>query len=455
MSRRLRACAVALAAALLPLPALLPAVPAQAAGAVHETGTTSNGSWVLDAPAAFNGTVLVWSHGYTFTPVGAANAPSAAVRDALLGQGFALVGSSYAGGGAGWATTQGVAAGAEAIGIARRTLGADKVRRVYAWGNSLGGLITETLAEARSGLVDGVAPMCGVLAGTNKNLDLALDVAVAVKVFFYPRLELTGYASAAEAQDNVDAAMTAILGRLADPAKQPGTAARLLGLTALTGASSKTKDFSGAGTTSAVSAAVETVQTALTYGTVGRYDIEQRVGGNPSTNTAVDYRNRADDTAVARFTSLGFSANLLRAYAQTIQTYGERVARKKKARKAAYALGNPLGRLADPTLTMHTQYDPLVLLQNEAVFQDRVAAAGAAGLLHQLWVSPPATYPDGSPSKSDDGAPYGAGHCNFSTAQYVTVVQTLDRWVTSGSYTAPTETGGLRTSLPVPAWPAH
>ena len=46
-----------------------------------------------------------------------------------------------------------------------------------------------------------------MLAGTNKNLDLALDVAVAVSRFFYPKLKLTGYASAAEAQANVDAAM--------------------------------------------------------------------------------------------------------------------------------------------------------------------------------------------------------------------------------------------------------
>ncbi len=455
MSRRPRACAVVLAAVLLPLPSVLQALPAQAAEPVHATGTTANGSWVLDAPAAFNGTVLVWSHGYTFTPVDGSNAPSAAVRDALLGQGFALIGSSYAGGGAGWATKQGVAAGVEAVGIAKSRLGAGAVKRVYVWGNSLGGLITQTLAEQDPSLVDGVAPLCGVLAGTNKNLDLALDVAVAVKTFFYPKLKLSGYDSSAEAQDNVDAAMKVILGRLADSSKQPGTAARLLGITALTAASSRTKDFSGAGLTSSVSAAVETLQTALTYGTVGRYDIEQRVGGNPSSNIGVDYRHRVTDAAIARFTSFGFSAGLLKAYAQTIQTYGKRVAPSKPARKAAYALGNPLGTLSDPTVTLHTQYDPLVILQNEAVFQDRVANAGASGLLHQLWVVPPATYPDGSPSKSDDGAPYGAGHCNFSAAQYLTVVQTLDQWVTSGTYTPPAESGGLRTSLSVPVWPAH
>lgn len=455
MPRRPRAWTLALVAALLPLPSVLPAGPASAAEPLHATGTTANGEWVLDAPASFNGTLLVWSHGYTFTPVPGGNAPSPATRDALLARGYALIGSSYAGGGAGWAVPQGVRAGVEAVGIARSRLGASAVQRVYAWGNSLGGLITQTLAESQPGLVDGVAPLCGVLAGTNKNLDLALDVATAVTVFFYPALKLTGYSSAAEAQDNVDAAMKVILTRLADPSKQPGTAARLLGITALTAASSKTRDFSGSGLTSSVAAAVETLQTALTYSTVGRYDIESRVGGNPSTNVGVDYRNRVTGAALVRFTGFGFSAGLLKAYAQTIQTYGKRVTATKAARKRAYGLGNPTGRLSDPTVTMHTQYDPLVIVQNEAVFTDRVGKAGSAALLHQLWVSPPASYADGSPSVSTDGAPYGAGHCNFSTDQYVTVVRTLDSWVTSGSYAAPAETGGLRTSLAVPVWPAH
>ena len=125
-----------------------------------------------------------------------------------------------------------------------------------------------------------------------------------------------------------------------------------------------------------MAAAVETLQTALTYGTVGRYDIEQRVDGNPSTNVKVDYRNRGTPVPIERFTAYGFSPGLLNAYAQTIQTYGARVTAKKSARHAAYGLGSPTGVLSDPTVTMYTQYDPLVILQNEAVFSDKVTKAG-------------------------------------------------------------------------------
>ena len=259
---------------------------------------------MLDAPAAFNGTLLVWSHGYTFTPVGASNAPTAAVREALLAQGFGLIGSSYADGGAGWVTTQGVRAGVEAIGIAKKRLGASKVTRVYAWGNSLGGLITQTLAESRPGLVDGVAPLCGVLAGTNRNLDLALDVAVGVKQFFYPKLRLRGFASRAQAEAHFAAASAAVLRQLADPATQAGATGRVLGLAALSGTSARTVKYNGVGTTSAVGGATESLLTALNYATVGRYDIEQRVGGNPSTNIGTDYRERVTSAALTRFTGL-------------------------------------------------------------------------------------------------------------------------------------------------------
>src|SRR4051812_13651777 len=185
--RSMRVAIVALC--LVVMTPLVAAAPASAETG-HFTGRTANGQWVVDVPQHFNGTLLLWSHGYTFTRVGASDAPSAATRDGLLEEGYALAGSSYAGGGAGWAVNQGVRAGVELISIAKAKVGTGRVERVYAWGNSLGGLITETLAQRHPGLVSGVAPLCGVLAGTNRNLDLALDVEVAVKALFYPNLRL-------------------------------------------------------------------------------------------------------------------------------------------------------------------------------------------------------------------------------------------------------------------------
>ena len=237
-------------------------------------------------------------------------------------------------------------------------------------------------------------------------------------------MRLRGFASREAAQTTFAAATAKILAALGDPATQTGASGRVLGLAALVGASARTAKSNGVGTTSSVAAATESLLTAVNYATVGRYDIEQRVGGNPSSNIGTDYRKRVTPSAVERFTSFGFGEGLLASYAQTLQTYGKRVRADAGARRAAAALGNPTGDLADPTVTMHTVYDPLVIVQNERLFTRRVAAHGDSARLLQLYVQPPAYA---------TAAPYGAGHCNFATDQYVGVVNALDGWVSSGS----------------------
>ena len=114
----------------------------------------------------------------------------------LLDEGYALAASAFKTNG--WDVLDAVAAD-EAL----HTFFVDKVGkpdRVYVWGDSLGGLITETLAEKHPEWVSGAAPLCGVLGGTNLNLDIALDVAYAVKTLIDPELKLTGFASNDEAR---------------------------------------------------------------------------------------------------------------------------------------------------------------------------------------------------------------------------------------------------------------
>jgi hypothetical protein len=165
------------------------------------------------------------------------------------------------------------------------------------------------------------------------------------------------------------------------------------------------------------------VFTALNYGTLGRYDIEQRVGGNPSTNVGTDYTARVTSAAAERFTAFGFGPGLLKSFAQNLQTYGARVTADPAARQAASRLGNPSGELSDRTVTMHTVFDPLVLVQNERVFAQRVAKKDDNRRLLQLYIQPPSY---------TSAAPYGAGHCNFATEQYVAALRALDSWVTTG-----------------------
>ena len=94
--------------------------------------------------------------------------------------------------------------------------------------------------------------------------------------------------------------------------------------------------------------------------------------------------------------------------------------------------GNPSGEIHSPTITMHTKSDPLVIVQNESLFEERynaaVAANKASGGLVQLYTVAPTTYPE------DSGAPYGAGHCNFTNQSRIAVIDLLNRWVRNGVY---------------------
>ncbi len=290
------------------------------------------------------------------------------------------------------------------------------------WGDSLGGLITQTLAEKHPEWVSGAAPLCGVLAGSNMNLDLALDVAYAVKTLIYPDLKLTGFASHEEAVQNWQGAFEAITEAGGDT--KNGVPAILL-TAALVDAPTKTRTYDGSTIESQVRARAESILTALGYGTYGRYEIEQRVGGNASGNDQADYSARVseEERSLIELVSAGATDKLLDKL-----DAGERVTADETARAEFDTMGNPSGKLKDPTITLHTTADPLVLVQNESVFRQRVySAKGRTGDLVQLYTLPPATY------SADTGAPYGAGHCNFTTEERLAVVTLLDSWVREGT----------------------
>ena len=82
--------AVLAVAAALAVPATVPAAVSAAPSAGHVTGTLPDGAtWIADVPAQWNGTLLLYSHG--FGPLIAADAPDPATQAALLARGYAIV----------------------------------------------------------------------------------------------------------------------------------------------------------------------------------------------------------------------------------------------------------------------------------------------------------------------------------------------------------------------------
>lgn len=404
------------------------------------TGELEGAPYEILMPEKWNGTLLLYSHGYrpaepfpptfeaverTPVPVPGWEASERELGQALLDRGYALAGSAYASNG--WAVEDGVRAGEQLYDFFAANVGTPS--RVYVWGDSLGGLITQTLAERHPEWVSGSAPLCGVLAGLVPNLDLAFDASYAVRELVYPEMRLSGYDSYADAVMNWEGAASRVIQGARD--QDTDAIARILAVAAVVDAPAKTARFDGSSITSTVSGTVEALLTALAYSTVARQEIEERFGGNVSGNESVDYAARISDEERATIDALGGEGATDRFIA--LLEEGERTVADPAARAAALERGgHPTGAVQDPTITMHTAHDPLVIAQNSTVFRERYDGAVERGDVRadllQLYTVPPAAY---SP---DEGAPYGAGHCNFTPESRVAVIELLDRWVREGTF---------------------
>jgi hypothetical protein len=230
----------------------------------------------------------------------------------------------------------------------------------------------------------------------------------------------------------------------------PEGAARVLLVAALVDAPTQTSRFDGATTVSRISAAVEAILTGLGYGTYGRYEIEQRLSGDPS-ELGRDLPSRIGTSERQLVDLVGGPGSTDRLLAEV--TDGARPQPDAASRAEASELGEPTGEIRVPTITLHTTADPLVLVQNESLFAARVRAANRQGRLLQLYVTPPKTF--------STPAPYGAGHCNFTDQQRLTTIELLDTWVrtrqrpsATGVHAAISGVPGMDAGYLPPAWPS-
>jgi hypothetical protein len=388
-------------------------------------GTLGGARYQIRLPASWNGTLLLYSHAYRPAdpwPKGVAVSPHAAgtvaptpvLADRLLELGYALAGSDWSSDG--YAPKEGITAGAELYEYFRKNIAPPK--RTYVWGESIGANVSEVLAE-RYDWVSGAAPMCGFLAGANPNFDLWLDLSFAIKVLLDPSVKIGGYTSYADAlaawKKMGAASKAAISGG-------PKQIARLLLVSALANQIQKSRRADATSNVqSRVQAGIDLINDFLAGGTLARYELEQRVGGQPSTNVETNYAARvsAQERNEINVYSPGSVDKDL-----AILKKARKIVADPGARSAAGRLDDPSGKLRVPTVTLHTAADSVAVVQNESAFSHRALRTNQrSGDLMQVFTVPPATY---------GIAPYGVGHCNFTTDEQLGVLTNLDRWVRSG-----------------------
>lgn len=342
------------------------------------------------------------------------------IADVMLQAGYAVAGAAP--GQDGWTVRSQIVAAEELYQYFVENV-ADP-NRVYAWGESIGGLTSVRLAELHPEWISGAAALCAPLSGPVPSFDLALDTGFAVRELLLPESKIIGFTSMAEAQATRDEAVAAVNRAADNGAKGEAT---VLFLASLVGLPLQTQTESGGTRASQVSAAAEGVARLLDQNTTQRYLFEQQVGGNPSGNSSTDYEARISQERREEIDAVS-RGSAERLYRKLLA--GQRVIADTEAMRAAAVQGELVGDLKVPVLTLHNTSDPVYIVQNQSWYSGRVGTFGPdiRANLVDLFAVPPAFY------SADDPAPEGAGNCNFEPRSLVGMVIQLDLWVRRGFY---------------------
>jgi pimeloyl-ACP methyl ester carboxylesterase len=425
MTRR-RRLAVVCALALGVGTAALGAGPANvfASGARTINGTLRDGAtYLIQVPANWNGTLVLYSHGYVVP--GSPN-PAMDVGDPLtgawlLGNGYALAGSSYAT--TGWAVQQAIPDQLDTLNAFDRRVGTPV--RTIAWGHSLGGMITAALLQVAPDRFAAALPMCGVVAGGVGTWNVALDSAFAIQQLLAPTAGLQ-VVDITNPPANLDIAEAVLAGAQATAAGRARIAlASALGdIPGWFDPSSPEPAPSDYVTQEANQFLWET-EVDGPFAFELRAELEARAGGNVSWTTGVNFTYQIKTSSdYAEVKALYAAAGLnLDADIAALQS-ATPIARDPSAVRylTKYIVFN--GDLDRPVLTLHTTGDGLVVNQDEQAYRNVAQDAGDGQMLREGYVS-------------------RAGHCTFTPAETIAAFQTLIHRVNTGTWGSSTSAARL------------
>ena len=459
-------------------------------------GLTSDGApYSMMVPANFGGTVALYSHGYRYNidiPVGipliggykVTNTPepvpggNAEVAQYLFSQGVAVVGSGFAR--QGWNADSAIKTNIELIGLFKAQF--PKTTKVVAWGSSLGGFITQALAEKYPNLISAAAPMC--MAGNlDAELEMAGDFVWGLKTLFDPTIKGGNYSAGAvgngEAVTDIVKIFT-VMGKLqaslatnawpdtssatgkalAAGGVPPRSALLLLGL--MSGVPTQSAHFDSirgpAGALyltfplalSPALAVLENGTNAAILAVLATQDVELQAGGPIFDNTKTNYASRIENERIIFNAALSGNAviDALLGALSAANPGAPRAVGNAAAMAKLQTLQSNSGKINVPTILMTGVADPItpagasqrvVDAYAEQIAAEKLAAFAAykstksyvapVNKLLMLWNTTPSkgytTFDAaGSPIASTPAAT-GTNHCNFTSAQLVLVAKSL------------------------------
>ena len=501
------AAAALVATAVVGIPSTAQAADPQCATAKFVTqcaGVGSDGApYLFIAAANFNGTVFVWSHGIrpainipaTLAPAGPYTITNAAepgpltmegdmsVVNALVAQGYGVAGSGFSR--QSLNVKEALAANVELIGAFKKKFPTTK--KVIAWGQSLGALHSQKLAETNPDLVDGVVLGCPAANPNDALVAYFGDALWGLKALFDPSIKVGGYSTdpvkrQQEQLENIGKVLvllSKLSGGLAsgawpDTASPAGKALQAAGIPSrsalltvglMAGIPTRSKHVDG---TSGPAGAAETYPLAVApavailenMGTVGvagtllMADGELLAGGKVFDNSKTDYAARiAADRDIYSFALSGNSAvdGIIAALAATPRETADAAA----VAKIPSIIGIK-GDIAKPTVMMAAEsdeYTPASIAQwyidgygaKFAAAKDAAIAAAKksrdykvpVNQLVALWAKTAPKYSKFTSAGTPDlsaavGA--GTGHCLYSSAQWLLAAKMAAGAVATGKF---------------------
>ncbi|MGW2631664.1 alpha/beta hydrolase [Streptomyces chattanoogensis] len=387
----------------------------------HYTGALADGAqWIADVPDDFNGTLMLFSHGYG--PLAAQNAPDATTRDALLARGYALIGSSYSGSSR-WALNTAVKDQFATLGAARQKVGEiSDPKRTLAWGESMGGLINSLIAQHGRGRIDGALSACGIVAGGVDFNDYQVDGDYAVDQLLAPgrKIKLTGFSSDKEAAASGKALARAVRHAQSAPQGRARTALAAALRNQPTWFSGKRPPGAHDYAAREQQQAEGLIKVSLPFTLGARHQVEKAEGGRISANAGVDYaRLLRHSKDLPQVRALYKKAGLDLTEDLTRLTRNARIKADPDAVRRMERTAVPSGHLPVPHLTLHTTDDPLNPAPQESEYARTVRGAGDGSMLRQTYV-------------------HGTGHCTFRPANWLAALKALEHRVDTGSWGAAT-----------------
>jgi len=455
------------------------------------------------AAANFNGTVFLYSHGVrpaidipaTLAPVGPYTKTNAAepaplaisgdlsIINKLVAAGYGVAGSGFSRQGIN--TTEALAANKELIATFKTKFPTTKT--VIAWGQSLGAMHTQILAEKHPELVDGVILACPAANPQDALMTYFGDALWGFKALFDPSIKVGGYSTdpatrAAEQYANIGKVLT-VLGKLSaglssgawpDTASPAGKALQAAGIPSrsalltvglMAGVSTRSKHVDGtSGPTGAAEtyplavapavAVLENMGATLNYGTMLIADGELLAGGKVYDNTKTDYAARvAADADIFSFALSGNSAvaGIIGALAATPRETADPAAVAKIP-----SLVGLSGKITKPTIIFQAESEEFVPASIVQWYIDTYAEQYAAEKMKAmadakksrnyvaptnnlvvLWAKTAAKYSKFTAAGSPDltatqGA--GTGHCNWTAAQWMAAADLMVATLKDGKF---------------------